>query len=151
MSTHLRHPPFTFKVGKFEPGSLEAVGYIGGRAVAHNRVVTPEAVDRIQIEFDTVGVCTDAERSDQIFVRARLLDANGTTVPVSRREVEFTGGGRFSVIGPSKLLTEAGIATAFFKVEPGAGPAGVSITIGAQRAGADFSETACRQVFPSRH
>lgn len=147
MSTQLRHAPFTFKVGKFEAGSLEAVGYIEGQAVAHHRVVTPEAVERLQIEFDTVGVCTDAERSDQMFVRAKLLDANGTTVPLSGREVEFTGQGRFSVLGPSKLLTEAGIATALFKVEPGAGPGSVSAAAGAQTVSADFSETACRQVF----
>lgn len=147
ISTKLRHPPFSFKVGKFEAGSLEAVGYIGGRAVAQHRMVTPEAVERVQIEFDTVGVCTDAERSDQLFVRARLIDANGTTVPVSGREVEFTGQGRFTVIGPTRLLTEAGIATALFKAEPGTGPANVSVASGAQHTAADFSETACRQVF----
>ena len=150
ISTKLPHPPFTFKLGKFEPGALEAVGYIGGRAVARHRIVTPEAVERVQIEFDTVGVCTDARRSDQIFVRAKLLDANGTTVPASGQQVEFAAQGRFSVIGPSRLLTEAGIATALFKVEPGAGPANVSAVSGERRATADFSETACREVFMQR-
>lgn len=150
MSTKLRHPPFTFKVGRFEPGSLEAIGYIGGRAVAQHRVVTPEAVERVRIEFDTVGVCTDAERSDQIFVRATLLDANGTTVPVSGQDVEFMGQGRFSVVGPVRLRTEAGIATALLKVEPGKGPASVSVVSGEQTAAADFSETACREVFSRR-
>lgn len=150
MSTNLRHPPFTFKLGKFTPGSLEAVGYLGDRAVAHHRIVTPEAVERIQVEFDTVGVCTDAERSDQIFVRATLLDVNGTTVPVSGREVEFKSDGRFSVIGPTKLLTEAGIATAFIKVESGSTPASITVASGEQRATADFSETACREVFGHR-
>lgn len=150
ISTRLRHPPFTFRLGKFEPGSLEAVGYINGRAVAQHRVVTPESVERVQIEFDTVGVCTDTERSDQIFVRAKLLDANGTTVPVSGKEVEFAGQGRFAVIGPTRLLTEAGIATAWLKVEPGVGPASVSARSGEQTASADFSETACRQVFGRR-
>ncbi len=150
MSTKLRHPPFTFKLGKFTPGSLEAVGYMGERAVAHHRVVTPEAVERIQIEFDTVGVCTDAERSDQLFVRARLVDANGTTVPVSGREVTFASQGRFAVIGPTRLLTEAGIATALVSVEPGSTPASVSVTSGEQRDSADFAEGACRRVFSRR-
>jgi beta-galactosidase len=150
ISTNLRHPPFTFKLGKFTPGTLEAVGYIGDRAVAHHRIITPEAIERIQVNFDTVGVCTDAERNDQIFVRATLLDANGTTVPVSGREVEFTTQGRLSIIGPSKLPTEAGVATAFMQVEPGSKPASVTVASGEQRATAEFSEPACREVFRSR-
>jgi beta-galactosidase len=147
MSNHLRHPPFTFKLGKFTSGALEAVGYIGGRSVAQHRVLTPGAVERIGIEFDNAGVCTDAERSDQIFVRARLLDSNGTTVPVSDREIEFSASGRFAIIGPTKLKTEAGIATALVRVSPGAGQANVFASGGAQRQSATYRESGCRQVF----
>jgi beta-galactosidase len=147
ISTHLRHPPFTFKLPKFTPGSLEAVGFIGGHSVAQHRVVTPESVERIQIDFDTAGICTDPERNDQIFVRAKLLDRNGTTVPLSGNEVEFVASGRFAVIGPSKLSTEAGIATALLKVEPGSGEAKVVARHGSHRHEAVFSESSCRRVF----
>jgi beta-galactosidase len=147
ISNHLRHPPFTFKLGKFTPGSLEAVGYISGRSVARHRVITPGAIERIQIEFDNAGVCTDAERSDQIFARARLVDSNGTTVPVSDRQIEFSASGRFAIIGPTKLMTEAGIATALVQVSPGAGEAHISASNGAQRHSATYRDSGCRQVF----
>ncbi|MBL8269006.1 glycoside hydrolase family 2 TIM barrel-domain containing protein, partial [Steroidobacter sp.] len=156
ISSHLRHPPFTFKLGKFEAGELQAVGYIGGRSVARHRVVTPEAVERVAIEFDTVGICTDAERADQIFVRATLLDANGRVVPVSGREVDFTSQGRLALVGPTKLLTEAGIATALLQVratidkKDHSRQASVSVIAAGQRATAIFSETSCRSVFISR-
>lgn len=147
MSNHLRHPPFTFKLGKFTPGSLEAIGYIGGKNVARQRVMTPGAIERVEIEFDNAGVCTDAERDDQIFVRARLIDSNGTTVPVSDREIEFSASGRFAVIGPTKLLTEAGIASALVSVSPGAGEAKIAVTNGARRQSASYRESGCRPVF----
>ena len=148
MSNHLRHPPFTFKLGKFTPGSLEAVGYIGGKSVARHRVLTPGAIERIEIQFDNAGVCMDAQRNDQIFVRARLVDNNGTTVPVSDREIEFSASGRLAIIGATKLMTEAGIATALMHVSPGAAEANVSASSGAQRHSATYRESGCRQVFP---
>jgi beta-galactosidase len=147
MSNRLRHAPFTFKLGKFTPGSLEAVGYIEGRSMAHHRAITPGAIERIEIEFDNAGVCTDPERRDQIFVRARLLDSNGTTVPVSDREIEFSASGRFEIVGPTKLMSEAGIATALVQVLPGAGEASVSVSSGAQRGSATYRESGCRRVF----
>lgn len=147
MSNHLRHAPFTFKLGKFAPGTMEAIGYIGGRSVAQHRVITPGEVERIEIAFDNAGVCTDTERSDQIFVQARLLDGNGTTVPVSGREVEFSASGRFEIVGPTKLMTEAGIATALVQVMPGGGEASASANSGAQRNSATYRDAGCRQVF----
>jgi beta-galactosidase len=113
----------------------------------HHRVITPGAIERIQIEFDTAGVCTDVERSDQIFVRARLLDGNGTTVPVSDRETEFSTNGRFAIVGPTKLMTEAGIATALVQVSPGEVEANVFAVSGALRQSATFRESSCREVF----
>lgn len=80
-------------------------------------------------------------------MRARLLDGNGTTVPVSDREVEFSANGRFSIVGPTKLMTEAGIATALVQVLPGAAEAKISASSGAQRHSATYRESGCRQVF----
>ena len=143
----MRHPPFTFRLGKCMPGSLEAVGYIGGHSVTHHRVITPGVVERVAIEFDNTGVCVDGERGDQIFVRARLLDPNGTTVPISGREVEFSAGGRFAILGPTKLVTEAGIATALLQVTPGDGDAQITASSGEQRRAAIYREPGCRRVF----
>src|SRR4029077_5670203 len=34
VSTNLKHAPFTFAIDRFEPGTLQAVGYRGGREAA---------------------------------------------------------------------------------------------------------------------
>jgi hypothetical protein len=53
-----------------------------------------------------------------------------------------------AIIGPTKLMTEAGIATALVHVSPHAGEANISATSGAQRHSARYREPGCRQVFP---
>ena len=43
VSQHLRHAPFTFRVPQFAAGTLDAVGYIGGKAVANGHRRSPGA------------------------------------------------------------------------------------------------------------
>jgi hypothetical protein len=125
MSARLAHPPFTFPTGGFRPGTLEAVGYIGGRRVARHVVRTPGPIERLALAFDFSGRPRDRERKDQIFCYASLVDAWGTVVPGAWENVAFgvTGGGL--LMGANPFSSEAGVATILLETEPGAAPASV--------------------------
>jgi beta-galactosidase len=116
-ATHprLRHPPLEFDTGGFAPGELVARAYSGGRMVAEHRVRTPGAPVRLALALDDMGV--PATSGDLVFVRARLLDANGTTVPLSGREVAFTAGPGAEIVGSATVSTEAGIASVLVRVQ----------------------------------
>ena len=146
VSGNLRHAPFTFVLPRFTPGTLDAVGYIDGRAVARHEVQTPEAVERLLLEFDTAGVCLDTERTDLIFARARVVDRNGTTVPVSGREVEFVASGAVQVVGPTRLVMEAGVASALLRVSPSRANA----VVGASSSGLNVQQPLGDGCSPSR-
>src|SRR5690606_23803935 len=76
-SNHLKHPPFTFKVDKFVPGELKAVGYINGKAAAEHKVVTPGSAARLRMTLDVSGKELQTGVKDIIFVYAQLTDAHG--------------------------------------------------------------------------
>jgi len=115
----LAHPPVEFDVGRFAPGELEAVAYIGNRVVGTHRVRTPDAPVRLALALDDIGV--PAAPGDVVFARARLLDANGTTVPDSGRAVTFSAGDGYEIVGSPIARTEAGIASVLVRVKGGAG------------------------------
>lgn len=132
-ATHPRmaHPPLEFDTGGFVPGELVARAYIKGRMVAEHRVRTPGEPVKLALALDDLGV--PAAKGDLVFVRARLLDASGTTVPVSGREVAFTGGPGTDIVGSSLVSTEAGIASVLVRVQ---GPrANLSAQAGALKGG----------------
>ena len=111
----LANAPLEFDTGGFVPGELVAVAYAGGRVVAEHRVRTPGEPARLALALDDLGV--PAAAGDLVFVRARLLDANGTTVPVSGREVGFSAGPGTEIVGSSTVATEAGIASVLVRVQ----------------------------------
>jgi beta-galactosidase len=113
-SAHLRHPPFSFQIPAFEPGTLEAVGFIKGEGVARHRVSTPQAAERLEIELDDAGVCSAP--GDLVFARARVLDRAGTVVPVSGRAVRFKAEAPLNIVGDAEVLTEAGVASALVQI-----------------------------------
>jgi beta-galactosidase len=125
MSERLAHPPFTFRTGGFRPGALEAVGYIGGRAVARHVVHTPGSIERLTLAFDWSGRPQDRAHKDHVFCYASLVDARGTVVPDAWENVAFgvTGGPR--LIGTNPFATEAGIASILIETGPGAAPGAV--------------------------
>lgn len=116
-ATHprLAHPPLELDTGGFAPGELVARAYSGGRLVAEHRVRTPGAPVKLALALDDMGV--PAMAGDLVFVRARLLDANGTTVPLSGLEVSFTAGPGSEIVGSSTVSTEAGIASVLVRVQ----------------------------------
>ncbi|MGI4845638.1 MAG: glycoside hydrolase family 2 TIM barrel-domain containing protein [Janthinobacterium lividum] len=111
----LAHPPIEFDTGGFAPGELVARAYSSGRMVAEHRVRTPGAPVRLALALDDMGV--PAAKGDLVFVRARLLDAAGTTVPVSGREVAFSAGPGTEIVGSAQVATEAGIASVLVRVQ----------------------------------
>ncbi len=111
ISTHLAHPPFTFALGGFRPGTLEAVGYIGGHTVATHTVRTPGAVERMDMSLDQRGRPFAMDGKDVAFLRAALRDANGTTVPDAWENVFFGTTGNVALVGANPFSSEAGIAS----------------------------------------
>ena len=125
MSTRLAQPPFTFHVDRFRPGTLEAVGYVGGQRAARHAVRTPGAIDRLTLAFDLSGRRRDREHRDHVFCYASLRDAPGTVVPDAWENVAFGVTGGATLIGRNPLASDAGIATILLQTEPGAASASV--------------------------
>ncbi|HEY8536688.1 MAG TPA: hypothetical protein VIL25_09560, partial [Vicinamibacterales bacterium] len=80
------------------------------------------------------GVCAEPGTQDLLFARARLVDRNGTTVPVSGRMVRFTATGNLTLVGPQEVAAEAGIASALLRVS-GQEPAGELVAQSAELTG----------------
>ncbi|MEO5772943.1 MAG: DUF4982 domain-containing protein [Sphingomicrobium sp.] len=117
MSDHLAHPPFLFEAGRFEPGVVEATAFIGGRAVATDRVETPGPAVRLQIELDDSGAAPQPR--DLVFARVRALDVNGRLVPGATGIVRLTGSGRLQLVGSTTAELEGGIASLLVRMSPG--------------------------------
>lgn len=111
VSTHLRHPPFTFSRPEFVPGTLRAVGYRNGRAVASHTVRTPGPPERLTLWFDLAGKPFAANGKDAVFCHAEIRDAHDTLVPTNGLPVYFGALGPVQLLGPNPMPTEAGIAS----------------------------------------
>jgi beta-galactosidase len=109
-SGRLAHPPFTFPVQGFRRGSLEAVGFIGGRKAASHRILSPGTPEALKLSADCADPGPRAGGKDVFFAYAAVVDGNGTTVPSASDPVRFalTGPGR--LIGDNPARAEAGIA-----------------------------------------
>lgn len=127
ISRNLRHPPFTFKIPAFQAGELKAIAYLGGKVVAEHRVKTPGAAHALKLNIDLSGKPL-AAGGDLVFLRARILDENGTLVPDATRMVKFTVEGDASIIGENPIAAEAGIATVLLKTGVKRGPLQIKAT-----------------------
>lgn len=81
---------------KYEPGKVEVVVYRNGREWAKASVQTAQKPAALEIVPERDSIVSDGE--DVVYVNVRLADANGTTVPDARPEVEF------SVEGPGCVV-----------------------------------------------
>lgn len=109
-ANNLQHPPFTFHINRFEPGTLKAVGLAKGKPVKEYSVATPGSLAKIQLTAGTNGKPFQAG-GDMIFVYAKLTDAKGQLLwdvyqPVT---IRITGNAR--LLSPATVNAEAGIAT----------------------------------------
>ncbi|TNE63984.1 MAG: glycoside hydrolase family 2 protein [Alphaproteobacteria bacterium] len=116
LSDHLAHPPFTFQLGRFEAGTLEAVAYLAGKEVARHSVRTPLTPVGFALSLDVAGREPEAGAGDLVFVHARLVDAYGTTVPMNDLPVEFQIKGDAELVNPVNPTTQGGIASALIRI-----------------------------------
>jgi beta-galactosidase len=117
MATHLKHPPFIFKLPQFEAGTLRAVGWMGGQEVATMERQTPGEVSELTMQFDLAGQAFAAAGKDVAFCRANLTDANGTATPLNGMRVGFGSTGGLKLVETETALTEAGTATVLVEGE----------------------------------
>ncbi len=117
LSTHLAHPPFTFRLERFEPGLLEAVGYLDGRPAARHAVRTPGRPARLSVWVDEGGRPFARDGKDVVFVHAALQDEHGTVVPDAWENVFFGTIGGVSLVGANPLSSDAGIASVLVQAE----------------------------------
>ena len=118
ISTHLDHPPFTFALGHFTSGMLEAVGLIGGREAARHTVRTPGLIERLQLGVDLAGRSQATRGKDLLFCRAALQDVTGTVVAAAWENVAFGATGAVSLIGANPFATDGGIASILLETKP---------------------------------
>ncbi len=111
ISTHLNHPPFTFRDIPFSPGNLKALGKIGGKIVAEHKVTSPEEPYKIILEADISGRSWESGVKDAIFVYARVVDKNMQVVRGFSDHIKFELAGDAAIIGEHKPRAEGGIAT----------------------------------------
>ena len=130
-SKKLSHPPFTFYPDKFIPGTLTATGFIGGKKVVTQSIVTPGKAYKIKLLADISGKPLAAGKNDQLFVYASITDEHGNLIPTNDEPVSFKVKGPATITGPSTIKAEAGIATVLLKA--GAKPGTIKITATANR------------------
>ncbi len=111
---NLLHPPFTFIGLDWQPGVLEAVGYLDGKACAHFSRRTPEKAACLEMSFAR-SESESNNYDDMFFVYASLLDAYGTLTRENGLKVTFSVSGPVVLVSPPTVETEAGIAAALLR------------------------------------
>ncbi|MDB4905456.1 MAG: glycoside hydrolase family 2 [Gemmatimonadetes bacterium] len=111
MSTKLAHPPFTFRVPRFEAGALEAVGFVAGHAAARHEVRTAGPPARIQLSADFRGRTVSNAEKDLLFIHAALQDAHGSTLGDAFENIAYGVTGDARLIGANPFATDAGISS----------------------------------------
>lgn len=125
-STNLAHPPFTFHITGFIPGTLRAVGYTEGIARVNESRITPGLPDHIDLRVDYSGKELKAGQNDVIFVYAAIKDEKGTIIPDASDPIEFIVTGDATIVGENPRAAEAGIATVLIKA--GKTPGKITVT-----------------------
>ena len=74
ISTHLKHPPFTFKLLSFEPGEITAKGYVNNEVVTSAARKTPGEADKLKVWVDESGKPLQKGVNDVVFLYAAITD-----------------------------------------------------------------------------
>ena len=136
ISSHLPHPPFTFRPDEYIPGKLEAIGYINNKEVTLYTVETHNAPYKLELNIDESTRPLESGKNDIVFVYARLLDEKGNFVPENGIKVQFVVEGDAQLIGTSEIETEAGIASVLLRAGQKSGL--LSITANSQNLQGDL-------------
>ena len=126
VSDHLAHPPFTFAVPAYVPGTLKAVAYRAGQPAAATERRTPGAAHHLLLRYDHSG--RPAGPQDVVFVYASVVDASGTVLPEATAAIKFAVRGHAELVGDNPVRAEAGIAPVLLKTGPGQGSVQVTAT-----------------------
>jgi beta-galactosidase len=110
-SSNLRHPPFTFIVDKYIPGTIRAVGLRKGSEFGIHSVTTPGPPAALRLSVDFSNKPLRADGSDAVFVYATMVDSLGYPVMTADSTVNFSVKGNATLIGDNPVRAEAGIAT----------------------------------------
>lgn len=118
-SDRLPHPPYLFEIKKYQPGKLTAIAYDSKQKPLTTTIVqTPGKPVQITLALDTLQCGVDTTKADLIFMRARLLDVNGTVVPINEYKVIFSVVAQDAgLMSPAIQPLEAGIASALLRTE----------------------------------
>jgi hypothetical protein len=104
--TYLTHSPFSFDLGTFTPGTLQADCLIAGATITSFVRRTPGAAAAIGLRPE--GNTLKADLSDARLVFIDILDANGTVVPTDGSQVTLSVTGPGSIVGPSVVSMKGG-------------------------------------------
>jgi len=123
---HLAHPPFTFFGVPYAVGALEAIGYRRGHIVARDVVKTPGKAVGLRLRVDESGRPLRADGGDLVFVYAEVVDAKGVVVRGFSGSVSLSVSGLGSLVGPSSVRAEAGVASFLVRAGVSAGQIRIS-------------------------
>jgi beta-galactosidase len=115
-STNLNHPPFTFKLNSFKPGTLKAIGFVNGNKIAEDIVITPQSPTQLKVWLDESGKAPTAGQSDVLFLYVAAVDNNGTVNPDFSETITLNINGNVKVMNIGDLKAEAGIASAVIQL-----------------------------------
>jgi beta-galactosidase len=121
ISSHLNHPPFTFRPDNFEPGELVAKGFVDGEEVVQTIRRTPGEAAKLNLWIDESGRSLEKGQNDVVFLYASVTDEKGTIVPQASNSVTFEVEGDAELVGSNPINAEAGIATVLLKAGDQAG------------------------------
>jgi beta-galactosidase len=134
-SQRLPHPPFTFKIGSFKPGTLKAVGYIQGNLRASDTVSTAGNPVALHLTADFSGRLLTADGADAIFIYADAIDAQGNVVRGFNHPISFHVTGPAGLVGENPISATAGTAGIVLQAGLVPGPIAVQATADGLQAG----------------
>lgn len=120
-AVNLKHPPFTFALPGYYPGTLRAEGLRKGAAFARHSVTTPGKPAALRLMADFSNKPLKAGGADVVFVYATMVDSTGNPVHNADSLVEFSVRGNAELIGANPVRAEAGVASILLRsgVNPG--------------------------------
>ncbi len=111
LSLNLPHPPFTFTLQGFVPGTIRAIAIRKGTEIASHSVSTPGRPVSLRLSADFSNKPLRGEGADVVFVYAALIDSVGNPVHTADSLVVFTVKGNAELIGSNPVKANAGIAS----------------------------------------
>ncbi len=119
-NARLPFPPLVFELKQFEPGRLEATGFLGGEAVARHWVATPGSPATLTLSIDDDGCAESLAALDVLFAHARIVDELGVLCKDSSLEIRFElEAGDAELVGPVRIAAESGVASIVVRRLPG--------------------------------